>query len=311
MPGLRSRPILAGPEAALTHTRRDIHLIRHDDGTCRWEMAAAAPHPRLAGLVDGYQGYDERGTPFTRRHELPGLQAVVIINLGAPITIVDTAGFTLAVPQGGSFGAGLSDAYAVSESGGSQRGLQILFTPPGAGRFFRLPMRDLANRVFSLEDLLGPAAAGRLAAQLQAAQGWAACFALLDAAIIAALDRHRDIDWAGLRESAWALRRLAASDGRDSIAALAAELGRSRKHLAAGFREHVGLPPKTVARLLRFRQVLRLVDGTDAVNWGQVAQEAGYYDQAHFSHDFRAFTGRTPREYLAARQPGQLGLPVG
>jgi AraC-like DNA-binding protein len=286
-----------------------MQVIRHRSERGQWEMAFASAHPRLAGMVDTYIGYDERNTAFTRRHELPGLNVVMIVNLGDPITIVDTAGFVIPVGTSCGFAAGLSDAYAISESGGSQRGLQVMFTPQGARRFFRLPMQDLTNRVFLLPDLLGPAAAWRLIEDLQAANDWGACFARLDAAIAARTASHETVDLAGIRAADWALRQIARRNGAMSIAALAEEMGCSRKHLAAQFREHVGLAPKTVAGLLRFRHVLSLIDAAPT-RWTELALEAGYYDQAHFNRDFHRLTGRTPGDYLAARLQGQVGLPV-
>ena len=68
-----------------------MQVIRHRSERGAWEMAFSPPHSRLGALVDTYIGYDERDTAFTRRHELPGLNAVMIVNLGDPITIVDTA----------------------------------------------------------------------------------------------------------------------------------------------------------------------------------------------------------------------------
>ena len=106
------------------------------------------------------------------------------------------------------------------------------------------------------------------------------------------------------------MRQLTQSHGGIGIAALADEIGCSRKHLAAQFREHVGLTPKTIARILRFQQVLQLVSRSDQVDWAEIAQAAGYSDQAHFSHDFRRLSGLTPGAYLQQRLPDQNGLPV-
>lgn len=283
-----------------------IRIVRHASAQGAWEMAFCAPHPRLRGLVDTYAGYDESNTRFTRRHELPSIQAVLIVNLGAPITIVDTAGQALHIGCGDGFGAGLSEAYATSESNGSQRGLQVMFTPLGAWRFFRMPMHHLANRVFALHDLLGHGEAATLIMRLQEANGWQACFALLDGVIATRLAEPTDT--AG--SVAWALRQLARSHGGIGIAALAGEIGCSRKHLATQFHEHVGLAPKTIARILRFQQALQLVNRADRPDWAEIAQAAGYFDQAHFSRDFRRLSGLTPGAYLRQRLPDQNGLPV-
>ncbi|MFN4276857.1 MAG: helix-turn-helix domain-containing protein [Ferrovibrio sp.] len=287
-----------------------MQVTRHHSERGYWEMAFSPPHSRLGALVDAYIGYDERDTAFTRRHELPGLNAVMIVNLGDPITIVDTTGFVVPVGSGCGFAAGLSDAYAVSESGGCQRGIQVMFTPQGARRFFGLSMSELTNRVFLLPDLLGPAAAARLIESLQAANDWQTCFARLDAIIAARVAAREAVDLAGIRNAGWALRQIAHHNGGISIADLAEEMGCSRKHLAALFREHVGLSPGTVAGLLRFRHALDLFD-TAPAKWTDIALAAGYYDQAHFNRDFRRLTGRTPGDYLSSRLQGQIGLPVG
>jgi AraC-like DNA-binding protein len=79
------------------------------------------------------------------------------------------------------------------------------------------------------------------------------------------------------------------------VTELAAELGWSRRHLAVRVHEELGMPPKALARVLRFeRAVERLRAGDDLA---ALALDAGYYDQAHFNRDFRAFAGATPTDY--------------
>jgi uncharacterized glyoxalase superfamily protein PhnB len=41
------------------------------------------------------------------------------------------------------------------------------------------------------------------------------------------------------------------------------------------------------------------------VDWPQVALDCGYFDQAHFIHEFRSFSGLTPTAYQAAKTPFQ------
>jgi hypothetical protein len=60
----------------------------------------------------------------------------------------------------------------------------------------------------------------------------------------------------------------------------------------------VWLAPKTAARLVRFNEVWRRLEG-QAPDWADLARDAGYADQAHLVRDFRQLTGMTPTAYLA------------
>jgi transcriptional regulator GlxA family with amidase domain len=105
-------------------------------------------------------------------------------------------------------------------------------------------------------------------------------------------------------EVAWVWRRLEATGGGVPIGRLAAEVGWSHRHLIDRFRRQVGLSPKTAARLVRFDGVWRRLDQAGGrPDWGLVAAEAGYADQAHLVREFRQFTGTTPTGFLAQTRP--------
>jgi AraC-like DNA-binding protein len=109
----------------------------------------------------------------------------------------------------------------------------------------------------------------------------------------------------------YAAARLAASWGAVPVGALTDGAGVSGNHLAAQFKSHVGVTPKRVARIYRFARLILSVDATVPVDWSQLATAAGYFDQAHFSREFKEFTGHTPTAYLAIRRrfPADKAFP--
>jgi AraC-like DNA-binding protein len=77
------------------------------------------------------------------------------------------------------------------------------------------------------------------------------------------------------------------------------KIGLSHRRFTQLFREQTGLTPKSFSRVRRFQRVLRSISTLHEPEWTQVALDCGYYDQAHFIHDFQSFSGFTPSGYTA------------
>ena len=73
---------------------------------------------------------------------------------------------------------------------------------------------------------------------------------------------------------------------------------------------HLGLPPKPVARLIRFEHASMLLRDHLADSIAEVAAMAGYHDQPHLTREFRLMAGLSPGEiwrgYIRTR-PGTPG----
>lgn len=77
-------------------------------------------------------------------------------------------------------------------------------------------------------------------------------------------------------------------------------VGMSLRNMQRLFQRYVGVSPKWVIRRYRMHDAVeRIAEGRE-VDWIAMANELGYFDQAHFIKDFRAQMGRSPTEYEAA-----------
>ncbi|WMF04538.1 helix-turn-helix domain-containing protein [Micromonospora robiginosa] len=95
---------------------------------------------------------------------------------------------------------------------------------------------------------------------------------------------------------------IADTGGAVAIGDLTVAAGVSSTHLAQRFKQLVGVTPKRLARTYRFAATVFAIDPAGPVDWADLAARAGYFDQAHFGHDFRAFTGLTPTRYVDVRR---------
>lgn len=253
-----------------------------------------------AGRVTGYRFV----TCPLRVRELPSGSLWLIVSFGDPLEIVAAADPRLARERLVSFAVGLQDAPAVTEHAGRQHGVQVELTPLGARALLGAAPCGLADTCVGLDDLLG-SEADRLATRLAEAPDWAGRFTIVNRFLEARIDRRAAL----APEVSLVWNRLQESAGRVSIAELVREAGWSRRHLAARFREQVGLPPKTVARVLRFQRAVSLSNGSARRSWAEIAAACGYSDQSHLIRDFQTLAGSTPGEYAAACPP-DLQSPI-
>jgi AraC-like DNA-binding protein len=91
-------------------------------------------------------------------------------------------------------------------------------------------------------------------------------------------------------------------DDRDlrGVAELAQRCEMTPRALQRLFNDYVGVGPKWVIQRYRLHEAIAQVQQGRAVSWAALAQELGYFDQAHFIADFRRLVGHTPAEYARA-----------
>lgn len=90
-------------------------------------------------------------------------------------------------------------------------------------------------------------------------------------------------------------------DPTTPIAEVARAVGVSRSHLDREFARIVGLPPTTLAGILRVRALLADLDTFGTPAWAARAADLGWADGERAERDIRRQTGVTPAEMVAAR----------
>lgn len=260
------------------------------------ETAVSLPAPPLRPYITQYAGFRASGLPPGMHFGLPSTEVDLIISLHHPIELLQMPNPTQAPSSFRALVTGLQQAPAVVRLDGEPFGLHVFITPLGVRAILGVPSAEIASLVVNLSDIWG-CRAGDLVDMLLGAETWRQRFAVLDRVFLSSLSptpQSPAVEWA------W--RRLASSHGAVSVAALAREIGCSRRHLSECFRDSVGVSPKSAARVFRFERACRMIADTRG-SLARVAVACGYYDQAHLTREWHALAGCSPKAWIARELP--------
>jgi AraC-like DNA-binding protein len=252
-----------------------------------------APHPSLARHVECYWAVQGR-VPAQRAattNVLPdGCMDVIAAFGDPPRTEHGTGGAPYVV---GTMTRPLRVRYA-----GAVDTLGVRFRPGGIGAYVRVDAAELTDRTADLACFWGPSAAD-LFDRLADAGTLAERVRVLDRTLLTRAGTSRcRLDEAVLRASAVAT---GGSSGSGIVDEMAGAAGLGRRQLERRFLAGVGVPPKTISRIARFRRAVELLHAEPAMKLSILAARAGYADQPHLTRDFVALAGISPARYRRER----------
>ena len=188
------------------------------------------------------------------------------------------------------------------EPAGAGGFIAVRFHPWGAHQFFPVPVRDLADRATPADEVWRRPEVREIEERIGAAATDEERVGALQAFLLRHLEMHRKPDVTGLVRAVWR------TPPPVRIDRIADSLGIGQRRLERTFETSLGMTPKHLTRLARFLRACRSLREAPGARLTEVAYDAGFYDQAHFIHEFRTFAGLTPGQFAANARVSALEL---
>lgn len=186
---------------------------------------------------------------------------------------------------------GINDRYRIFQNTTNVASLLVFFVEGGAAAFFRQPIHELFRQSVSLDDFMLRSELLLIEEQLYEAEADQDRIQVAERFLLSRLK-----PFVPDQMILSTLRMIYQSRGSIRIADIATMLHTSQSVLEKKFRSIVGTTPKKFASIVRFRHVLHsYVPQTSLTDLGY---ESGFYDQAHFIREFKAFSGDTPEIFF-------------
>lgn len=191
-------------------------------------------------------------------------------------------------------------------SGNGATMMVVSFKKGMAAPFFPFPMEEIADSVIDA-DLIWGSEFGDLRERLVEERDVARRFSLLERSLLKMFGPRLDVNPC----VEFAVNEMTLNPDRISIARMNEKIGYSQKHFTEMFRRSIGVTPKSYLKIMRFQKAIRTIDAASTIEWDMIAQDCGFYDQAHFINDFKHFSGFTPEQYCKIHTTYQNYVPVG
>ena len=167
----------------------------------------------------------------------------------------------------------------------------IEFSPRGAYRFFHFTFNDIQNKIYSLSDVLG-SAGKQLTEQIANITSVQQKILLVQKFLLHQLALHNeDLIFE------YCVQKIESSKGTISIKELEKKTGYSSRWLNMKFNEKLGVSPKNLSSVIRFKQYYQAFINGNEKSFSRNDFYELYYDQSHFIKDFKRFTGLPPTKF--------------
>lgn len=258
----------------------------------------ATPISALRPYINSYWMIQaEPGVPIQDRTYPDGCQEIVF-NINSIVMRSDTPGRYHRNPNVELIGQ--MTRYYDLETSGEQRYLGIKFYPHSFSAFTRESIHDLRDQSIQVREILGPWIEQAVDA-VQLNPDFDAFVAAMNRYFCAALLRDR-IAGKPYQLVDRAIKTLFAERDEMRVDTLRRQLDVGNRRLQALFQDYVGLSPKQLLKMVRFQTSFKFLHRSDLA-LTDVAMRCGYYDQAHFNHDFKTLAGVSPTQYRESRLP--------
>ncbi|WP_350293324.1 helix-turn-helix domain-containing protein [uncultured Croceitalea sp.] len=91
------------------------------------------------------------------------------------------------------------------------------------------------------------------------------------------------------------------SNGAVSVSSLVEKAEISTRHFGRVFKEIIGVPPKFFCKVVQLNSIFEVLNQSENESLLKLALDYGYYDQAHFIHDFKKLIGDSPERFLMSK----------
>jgi len=173
----------------------------------------------------------------------------------------------------------------------------IKFHIGGAYPILGIPLNLLSNTI-SLDGVINQGMLNLLYEQLCETDTTRERIARIETWLVQRLEQGKNFS----QLVAGSLQTILQSEGNFSMVSFANQLNISQRQLERLYQMHVGMTPKHFARLLRVERAREALKAAQYKSTAEIGAMFDFYDQAHFTNEFKAVVGETPHSYMQRHQ---------
>lgn len=257
------------------------------------EYRTFKPHPHLASLVKCFWTLEVPVQASSQKQLIiPDGCIEMIFILGDDVKRYTSKNKCIIQPREMVLGQ-ITEPFFI-EPTGYVESFAVRFYPYGFANFVSLPIAKLANKETPLALLFGETQTRKLVNKIKRETSTKKRIKIVEAFLLSKLKEKTIID----NIVKGTIDAMLLSKGGKTITSILKNDLSKRRQVERKFFEKVGISPKKLGKVIRLQAALKMLLNRKSENLTKVAYDNDYYDQAHFTRDFKEFTGTTPKEFL-------------